>query len=221
MLCSNCSHKVKPVVAVDIDGTIGNYHLHFICFAEEYLGRGPRDIHNVIFNHYDGKGLFRDWFTEVYEVSVEIFRDIKLAYRQGGMKRTMPMFSWADRMIELFRAEGAEVWITTTRPYLRLDNVDPDTREWLSRNGIEFDGLIYDKYKYKILSERIDPNRVVAVLEDLLDKVNEAGRIFGYGNVFWRRTPYNEGKGEGGYDSLTEITDLVVPKIKEWNQNNG
>jgi hypothetical protein len=46
--------------------------------------------------------------------------------------------------VDTLRAEGAEVWLTTTRPHDRFDRVDPDTREWCRRNGINFDGLLYD-----------------------------------------------------------------------------
>lgn len=214
MLCSKCREVVRPVVAVDIDGTLGDYHGHFLKFANSYLGTWPAA-------DYDGTEKFSDWFRKKYEVSIDVFRDIKLAYRQGGLKRTMPMYDDAWYIVDQMREAGAEVWITTTRPYLRLDNVDPDTREWLRRNDIEFDGLIYDKAKYAMLSDRVGRDRVVAVIEDLLGKCNEAGRFFGMENVYWRRNDYNVGQGPGGHRSLLEVLELVIPKIKEWEGANN
>src|SRR5256885_3623561 len=129
MVWSECSRVVKPVVAIDIDGTIGDYHTHFLTFAEQWLAVGR--------NHWDyhGDENFGDWFCGRYGVDKTIYRQIKLAYRQGGLKRSMPVYSG---MVELVREIGsvAEVWLTTTRPYLRLDQVDPDTRFWLERHGI-------------------------------------------------------------------------------------
>ena len=35
--CSVCSDQVKPIVALDIDGTLGEYHGQFVKFATMYF----------------------------------------------------------------------------------------------------------------------------------------------------------------------------------------
>src|SRR5215469_14479212 len=88
--CSDCHQEIKPVVAIDIDGTLGDYHDHFINFAVQWLGFGyekPRGS-----KAYDGSESHRDWFTRVMGVDVTTFRAIKLAFRQGGMTRIMPIY---------------------------------------------------------------------------------------------------------------------------------
>lgn len=72
---------------------------------------------------------------------------------------------------------GCEVWVATTRPYLRLDNVDPDTREWLRRNDIQYDYMIYGDDKYEQLSQLTQAGRVVGVLEDLPEQYETAERL--------------------------------------------
>lgn len=203
------------MVAVDIDGTLGDYHGHFIKFAEGYLGHGRNGI------NYAGRERFRDWFCKVYGIDLTTFRDIKLAYRQGAQKRTMPIYHYASRFMQRLHEAGAEVWITTTRPYLRLDNVDPDTRFWLDFHEIEYEGLIYDKYKYRILAARVDPDRVVAVVEDLHEKVQEAEQHFGTDKVFWRRNVYNAGViapvGAGCAD-LERLAGVIETNIQKWKE---
>jgi hypothetical protein len=216
MLCSDCSRVVRPVVAVDIDGTLGDYHSHFLAFLEEYIGWAqPRPF-------YIGTEGFKEWSMEVYDLDEASWKDIKLAYRQGAQKRSMPIFAWAQALTGIVRWEGAELWITTTRPYLRLDNIDPDTREWLARNGVEYDGLIYDKYKYRLLSEQVDPTRVVAVIDDLTDKVEEARHHFGAAVPIHKLSEYNSGAwrflvGMASMD-LREITVEVVQRIHRWKE---
>lgn len=168
MLCSECSNVIKPVVVLDIDGTLGDYHAHFYKFACDYEAR-------TLPPFYDGTMEMHEWWN----MELEHYRMVKLAYRQGGMKRSMPIFPHAQGLVNRLRAMGAEIWITTTRPYLRLDNIDPDTRFWLERNFIEYDGLMYDEDKYLRLAERIDTNRVVAVLEDLPEQYDQAAEAFG------------------------------------------
>jgi hypothetical protein len=216
MLCSACSRSVRPVVAVDIDGTLGNYHAHFLNFLEEYIGWAePRPF-------YIGAEGFKEWCMDMYGVSEATWKDAKLAYRQGAQKRSMPIFPWAQVLTGIVRWEGAELWVTTTRPYLRLDNIDPDTREWLARNGIEYDGLIYDKYKYKLLAEQVDPERVVAVVEDLEDKIEEARHYFGAAVPIRRQTEYNVGARRFlcgmSSDDLREVTAVIVQRINRWKE---
>lgn len=177
LLCSECRKEIKPVVAIDIDGTLGDFHTHFLKFATGYLFGKPSLSPPVA--AYDGTVLYRRWFCNYYGVGEDVWRDIKLAYRQGGQKRTMPSYGYGGWLTNACRRAGAEVWITTTRPYLRHDNIDPDTRFWLDRNDIAYDGLIYEEGKYHRLAALVGNWRVAAVLEDLPEEFNVAMRLFG------------------------------------------
>ena len=138
MLCSDCSRPVRPVVALDIDGTLAQYHKQFVTFAATYLNRYDELVRWLT---YDGSKEMSDFM----ELPKETYRQIKLAYRQGGNKRWMEPFKEAAGFVMLVRELDVELWITTTRPWQRLDNIDPDTQEWLRRNAILHHGLIYDE----------------------------------------------------------------------------
>lgn len=163
MLCSECSRPVKPVVAVDIDGTLGNYHQAFTDFAERYVGR-------VLPYDYDGVGNFED-FLGLTQVE---YRAAKLAYRQGGSKRWMEPYPYAAMFVNELRRAGAEVYIATTRPWQRLDNIDPDTQEWLRRNQMEVDGLLFGDDKYDQLVSIVEKERIIAVVDDLPEQFDHA-----------------------------------------------
>lgn len=158
MRCSQCSNPVKPIVVFDIDGTLGDYHGHFTDFCIRYFGRHM----SVGAGPYDGSVEFEEYLG----ITKAEYREAKLAYRQGGNKRWMPCYAEAPEIIEDTR-EIAEVWICTTRPWQRLDNVDPDTREWMRRNHIEVDGLLYGDTKYEQLVTTVERERIAAVVEDL------------------------------------------------------
>lgn len=218
MKCTECSREIKPVVAVDIDGTLGNYHAHLERFIRQYLQwPGPVDV-----KPYDGSIPYKVWVQETFLISVEEFRTIKLAYRQGAQKRSMPPFPGAGEFCRSIKAQGAELWLTTTRPYLRLDNVDPDTRFWLRRQGIEYDGLLYDEDKYRVLHEIIGEDRVVAVVDDLDEMIESAGQVFGEHVPIKRYNGYNNwdsfGKEE---DDLMAIGHIVSKRIVDWKEEHG
>lgn len=216
MKCENCYQDIRPVVAMDIDGTLADYHDHFLNFAIGWLGKGyykPRG--NLA---YDGSEDHREWFTRIMEVDVSTFRAIKLAFRQGGMKRTMPIYRESSQTIDAIREMGAEVWLTTTRPWERFDRVDPDTRHWLSQHGIEFDGLIYDDDKMTALKERVDVERVVAVVDDLTEVLEIAGDIFPNAVTIMRKTIHNRGVTWRPEGYMGEIREWIGESIKSWRE---
>jgi hypothetical protein len=215
MKCSECSAVIKPVVAIDLDGTLGDYHSHFLRFAVDYLGPPSTGLDTFA---YDGAETFKGWFLKTFVVDERTWRDIKLAYRQGAQKRSMPVYEDAQWLVNNLRWDGTEVWLTTTRPYLRLDGVDPDTRAWLDRHGIEYDGLLYDKDKYERLAELVDPSRVVAVLDDLPEQFDAARQQFGKDVPILRRQQYNTAvKCEPEAESLTVALGMIQDKLEVWH----
>lgn len=215
MLCTKCSAPVQPIVCFDIDGTMGKYHEHFLTFAAEYLGYSTLIAGKDL---YDGSVPFRTWFCDVFNTDVRTFRDIKLAYRQGAQKRSMEVQRWARVATRLAHDCGAEVWITTTRPYMRLDNIDPDTRFWLRRHSIYYDYMIYGDHKYEELANQVQPYRVCFVLEDLAEQIEEAQSRFGAEVPYMYCSPWNQAT-QGSYQGLKageEIILKVEERIDSW-----
>lgn len=207
MRCSECSVVIRPVVAVDIDGTLGDYHGHLHAFAEQYLQRELPDTYAGVGEFGDGLGL-----------SKHLHRQVKLAYRQGGMKRSMPIWPGAQELVQGLHEAGAEVWMTTTRPWMRLDNVDPDTRFWLDHHDIHYDALLYDEDKYRVLLDAVDRNRVVAVVDDLPEQFGRAEQL-GL-PVLHRWTRWNRGdRRHPGSDNLFSIAAHIKDRIDTWNKD--
>lgn len=214
MRCSKCFEEVKPVVAIDIDGTLGDYHGHFIRFAADFLGFDPRKSGAP---PYAGDAPFKVWFSHVFDVDYTTFRAVKLAYRQGGLKRTMPVELGASQMLDDFRRVGAEVWLTTTRPHDRYDRVDPDTREWTRRNAIPFHGLLFSGDKMSALYDIVEAERVVAVLDDQEDVLSEASARFGCKAPILKRNDYNKAiTWHTSVQDLGRAASLITTRIAEW-----
>jgi hypothetical protein len=199
---------LKPVVALDIDGSLGDWHKHFVEFARNWTGRKmPNPT-----QQNPGEPLHK-----FLGMSKSTYRECKLAFRQGGMKRFMPVYPWAPELTRQLRKMGAEVWVCTTRPYLRYDAIDPDTRHWLRRNRFQFDGLLYGEHKYNDLVKRIERERVIGVLEDLPELCAAASRL-GL-PVFMRDQPYNRHVDE--YPRVTDLLkfyDVMLQSIIEYKE---
>jgi hypothetical protein len=159
--------KAKPVFGIDVDGTLAEYHWHFLNFAEQWLGR------EILDQPYRGTEPFYNFIG----VSKQTYRRIKLAYRQSGLKRAMPVVHGAPELTKALRGIGAEVWICTTRPYLRVPGVEEDTRVWLRRNGIQYDELLMGEHKYRDLVKHVGAANVVAILDDLPELIQRAKAV--------------------------------------------
>lgn len=213
----------KPVVALDIDGTLGDYHGHFLRFAEGWFGMPfpkPEDLN-------PGLPLW-----QFMGVGLSDYRQCKLAYRQGGLKRSMPCYPGGQWLTNRIRNLGAEVWICTTRPYLRLDNIDPDTREWLRRNNIGYDAVLFDRIddkgsKYTELQEQAG-DRVAAIVDDLPEMLNKASEAWGDAHelpvplLVLRDQPYNKHADLWPRAANNmRIANAVEAAIETWRSING
>lgn len=216
----------KPVVALDIDGTMGDYHANFLSFADLYFGK---PFSPLLGTPNPGLPLW-----EFMGISQRDYRDAKLAYRQGGWKRWMPCYPMAAEATNFIREQGAEVWLCTTRPYLRLDNVDPDTREWLRRSEIEYDALLFDPAhessgtKYDELRRQAG-NRVASIVDDLPEMILAAKSAFANTRAGrqWlapiiREQPYNGTfKWDRRARDMREVLEMVLSDIGVWRGWNA
>ena len=213
--CTDCSRKVDPVVSIDIDGVLGDYHGHFVVFAQEYLG-------SSMLWGYDGSIEF----SEYLKLDKQIYRDMKLAYRQGGQKRSLPVYQGAVSFMNSLKDEiGVELWIATTRPYMRLDNIDPDTRFWLERHKIPYDHILYgdDKDdKYGQLISQVDRERVIAVIDDLVDQCFHAEAKLQPRNVVIQPIrPHNRGAPyKNQFNSFDDALSTINERADVWRDRH-
>jgi hypothetical protein len=111
----------------------------------------------------------------------------------------------------------AELWITTTRPYLSLDNIVPDTVEWLRRHEIVYDGMLFDELKYKQFAERVDPERVVLVLDDLREMCEAAEELFP-GRAVQVASRFNAADRFTVSSTLDACAEIIVGRIEDWRE---
>lgn len=213
---------LRPVVGLDLDGTMFDWHDDFLHFAHRWLhGRDTLMPEGWLFLR-DGRSMARH-----LGVTPEVYRQVKLAYRQSGLKRDLRAFPGARPLVCAVRGAGAEVWACTTRPYLRLDNVDPDTRELLDRNEMVVDGVVYGEHKYRDLCELVGADRVVGVLDDLPEMVDQA-RYEGlpamliqrhHNQAWWAGLEKREVMNRSHLPSLPDLPaaqEWLLAEIKDW-----
>lgn len=222
-------HNLAPVIGVDIDGTLGDYHTHFKWFL------------NAIY--FPGNTLRLDWnrsseFSEALGMRKEQYRAAKLAYRLGGLKRCLPLFDNDYKKdgpravmseIQFIRSMGIQVWITTQRPWAAMTSVDDDTKFWLNQYVGEVDGLIFAEDKYQALIDNVGQKRIVGVIDDLpdcLERAHELGLEYairrGDHNQWWLNEQVhkaNMGQPYCNPKHFSRIKDLSAV-VSNWMENH-
>lgn len=155
-----------PIVALDLDGTLGDYHEHFRAFATMWTGR------EIVWDP-----SINGSFAAQLGMSKATYRKCKLAYRMGGLKRSMPVFEGASELTRIIRSRGVMVVACTTRPYLQMTTIDGDTQHWVRRNKLQVDGIIYGEHKYRDLVKGVGKERVICALEDDLSQIGVANQL--------------------------------------------
>lgn len=200
-----------PLVALDLDGTLGDYHRHFERFAQMWTGRDIVWDPEVVGPFYRQLGMSR-----------AVYRQCKLAYRMGGMKRSIPMFEGAAEMVKAIRGAGVGVAACTTRPYLAMSTIDLDTQHWLKRNGIKVDHILYGEHKYRDLVKSVGRDRVVCALDDDLSQLSVAQRL-GVTPIL-RRNEANKGYeqelGRWFVSDLNQAQEVILHLIEEHKKRN-
>ena len=105
----------------------------------------------------------------------------------------------------------------TTRPYLHLSNIEPDTVHWLKRNRIQYDNILMGENKYRDLVFQYGRDRVVMVVDDLPEMLTQADQL-GLPTVL-RRQSHNEGtewRRSGLF--LQDIEEVGLQLIAEWER---
>ena len=201
----------RPVVLLDIDGTLGDYHGHFRRCAAMYTGRSE------ILQRMPGAS-----FARSLGMGKHLYREIKLAYRRGGWKRSMPVFPGASELTRVVR-KRATVVLVTTRPWLSHDNIDKDTIAWCRRNRIAYDYLLYgDPHKYvKAVRQYAPwPGDAVAALDDLPEMILQAQEV-----GVTRPLLIHRSHNADGFDlplsiervfSLKEAGEIILEEIAGW-----
>jgi hypothetical protein len=202
----------RPAVGMDVDGTAAYWHEHFLWFAGLYLGRQmpPQYLGTAPLHIEMG-------------ISKRTYRQVKLAYRQSGLKRAIAVREGAAELARDVRKAGAELWVCTTRPYLRLDNIDPDTRAWLRRNRIQYDGVLFGERKYADFARLVGSGRVIGVIDDLPEQVEKAFVAGLPARLIERQYNQDHPYVKEGHSlpSLHAARDWLLEEIEKWKVNNG
>lgn len=122
-------------VIIDIDGVLADYPNGFY----EYCVK--------TFYPKFSKQEFAKFYKEVPILNREA---MKASYRQSGIKANLGVIPGSKELLDSIRRRSngnIKVILMTKRPYSRYYRIYPDTLEWLAKNELVYDGIIWAEDK--------------------------------------------------------------------------
>lgn len=148
------------IVGIDIDGVLADYYSHFI----DYLNCKLSTAYNI-------SDLKCPNVKDSFHINGIDYEHIKDAYRQNGEYKNIAAVNGAKELLDAFKTAGYQIALLTSRPYIVYKRLFADTIEWLNKNSIKYDIILFDENKNAVLYRNFG-DRVKFFIEDELEKAN-------------------------------------------------
>ncbi len=143
-------------------------------------------------------------------LSYTLYSRLKFQYRICGIKIDIKPINDALITTELLKKNGYKIIIITSRPYFEIPELGKITYNWLEKNKIIYDAVIFNKKKYIEIIQKY-PN-IKFYVDDNRNACNLVAK-YGY-LVFLLNNNFNQGDIEKNVVRIEKLSD-IFQKIKE------
>lgn len=127
----------KKTCYFDIDGVLNNYPKCWLQFIREH----PSGIESSY-------GPIEDLNTTKNKIPYQMYKNLKWEYRESGYKETLPVNSDAANLTSWLARQGYYIVIITSRPVKEHPSLFKQTTNWLDKNHIEYNDLLFNPEKH-------------------------------------------------------------------------
>lgn len=190
----------KRICYFDIDGVLNDYPESWVRFLREEKG----DEVVECIGSYD---LLHHLDLTLAKTSIpyQKYIDLKAKYRSSGYKENLPVTPGAAAVIRYLKRLGYHIVIITSRPLNKHPELFKQTTNWLDKNEIIYDDLIFSPEKhlpvlsrYPHLKFGVEDNRYYANLV----------ASWGY-KMFLLDNDYNGGKINKNVQRIYSINEIL------------
>lgn len=178
----------EKVCIFDIDGVLNYYPDSYVEFVNDKLGTDYQDLYEV-----------KD------KISYSEYRKLKKEYRTSGYKENLLVRPEAFNSLLEIKNRGYYIIILSSRPVQEINSLIMQTTNWLRKNGLIYDYLIFEKEKHLEIIQKF--SNVKFVVEDNRAYANSIAK---YGSkVFLVDNKYNKGDLEPNVVRIQNINDIL------------
>lgn len=190
------------IAGIDIDGVLAKYPEHFLDFINREVGTDLKVEDLDDYNIY-----------EALDMPKELTKKLKDKFRQTGEKRFIPVFDKAKDFLKTIKENGYHIVLLSARPYKKYKRIFADTKEWLEKNELVHDAILWDEDKCNRLIREFGDDSVKFFVEDNLENANDVSETT---KVYLIDRSYNQGeinKNVIRVDSYEQILRMECDEI--------
>jgi len=190
--------KEKKICYFDIDGVLNDYPECWLRFLREKWDRTELPDRKI-----------RDLNYVKEQVPYQLYRNSKWEYRESGYKTTIPPTTSASELTYNLHQMRYHIVIITARPVKEHPSLFKQTVDWLQKNSIEFDDLIFDGDKHIAVLKRY-PHLKFGV-EDHRYYANLVAS-WGY-HMYLLDSKYNQGEIHKNVTRIKSLVEILEQSI--------
>lgn len=130
----------KKICYFDIDGVLNDYPESWTTFLQVECEDNVREYVDVF------EPL--DLHTAKEKIPYQLYKDLKARYRSSGYKEILPVTREAKETLTALKKIGYHIVIITSRPIKKHPELFKQTVNWLDKNRLVYDNLIFDEEKH-------------------------------------------------------------------------
>jgi len=178
----------QKICAFDVDGVLNYYPDPWVEFINRNSAEKYRDLNDAKRN-----------------IPYQLYRDLKYEYRESGVKANLKVRAGAKETLKELKHMGYTILIITSRPFEEHKSLFKQTTDWLSKNKLPYDGIIFGKNKYvEVLTKA--PN-LRFLVDDHRYYANSVAR-WNY-KAFLVDNQYNQGYLENGVYRIKDLREIL------------
>jgi len=187
------------IAGIDIDGVIAKYPEHFLDFINRKVGADLKVEDLDEYNIY-----------EALDLPKELTKKLKDEFRQSGEKRFIPPMEGAKSFLEKLKRNGYHIVLLSARPYKKYKRIFADTKEWLEKNELVHDAILWDENKCNRLIREFGKNSVQFFVEDNLENANDIATT---SKVYLIDRSYNGGKTHENVTRVNGLDEVIQNEV--------
>lgn len=157
----------KDTVILDIDGVLADYRTGLL----QWINKNLPELQKLTEHHLGRNDTWVDYKS--MGISYREWLQVLETFRMSRGKVFIPTFDWADTFTQVMRAEGYFIVLLTSRPIDIYSNIYLDTVQWLQKNNLDYDLLLWCRNKSEMIFRNGLIDRTLFAVDDELRHIQE------------------------------------------------
>lgn len=186
----------NKIAGIDIDGVLADYPERFISYVNEKIGTSFKVEDLKEYNLYEA----------ITDVPTDVMLDLKDEFRKSGELKNMKVMDGAKNFLYKLKDNNYHIVLLSARPYKEYKRIFADTQEWLDKNNLLYDAILWDEDKCNRLIREFGNEKIEFFVEDHIENANDVAKT---AKCYLVNRPYNRGSVKRNVKRVCKLSEIL------------